>query len=215
MRHLELYGTGVDYTRSAWDAAKVTANPTPLKSKAAGWGPVSRYVADNLVRLRKARGLSTTRLAAELKEIGHSIPATGITRIEKGERRVDVDDLAALAVALKVSPTAFLLPPTLVGTVEVAPKRSVPAVEAWMWATSRQPLGLPTGGEERRAALDDHQVHSLPPGIRRWSPGEVGMSLDDQAMLVAQMEHISFREAREKVYGRAGAQLPESEGGNL
>jgi transcriptional regulator with XRE-family HTH domain len=160
------------------------------------------------------RSLSTTRLSAALKEIGHSIPATGITRIEKGQRRVDVDDLAALAIALKVSPTALLLPPTLVGNVEVAPKRSVPAVEAWMWATSRQPLGLPTAGESRRAALDDHQVHSLPPGIRRWSPGEVGMSLDDQATVVAQMEHISFSEAREKVYGRAGAELPESEVGN-
>lgn len=189
----------------------MTANQTQGAPK--GWGPVSRHVADNLVRLRKARSLSTTRLSAALKEIGHSIPATGITRIEKGERRVDVDDLAALAVALKVSPTAFLLPPTLIGDVEVAPKRSVPAVEAWMWATSRQPLGLPKEGEARRAALDDHQVHSLPPGLRRWSPSEVGMSLDDQAMVVAKMERIPFSEAREKVYGRAGAELPESEVG--
>lgn len=171
MRHLRLYGTDVDYTRNAWDAAKVTANPTPPKPKPTGWGPVSRYVADNLVRLRKARGLSTTRLSAELKGIGHSIPATGITRIEKGERRVDVDDLAALAVALKVSPTAFLLPQTLVGDVQIAPECSVTAVEAWMWATSRQPLGLPREqSEEKRAVLDDHQLHSLPPGLRTWRP---------------------------------------------
>lgn len=210
MRHLRLYGTNVDYTRSAWDAAKVTANPTPPKSKAAGWGPVSRYVADNLVRLRKARSLSTTRLSAELKEIGHSIPATGITRIEKGERRVDVDDLMALAAALKVSPTAFLLPPTLVGDVEIAPDLTLPAVEAWLWATSRRPLSLPGEGEARSTASDDHQVHSLPPGLRQWRPDNtIETTLEELAGTVARTERIGIGEAVREVYRRAGEPLPE------
>jgi hypothetical protein len=114
--------------------------------------------------------LSTTRLSAALKEIGHAIPPTGITRIEKGTRRVDSDDLVALAVVLKVSPTALLLPSTIVGTVELTDGKAVAALDAWLWATSQQPLDRPEGGEERSAARDDHQVYSLPPGLRRWWP---------------------------------------------
>lgn len=146
----------------------MAANTPPDAPK--GWGPVSRYVAANVLRLRTARGLSTTRLSAALKEIGHSIPPTGITRIEKGERRVDADDLVALAVALRVSPTALLLPPTIGGEVELTAGKTVDAINAWMWMTSERPLEVPKGKEEESAARDDHQVNSLPPGLRRWWP---------------------------------------------
>jgi transcriptional regulator with XRE-family HTH domain len=162
-------------------------------------------VADNLVRLRKARGLSTTRLSAALKGIGHSIPATGITRIEKGERRVDVDDLVALAVALDVSPTAFLLPPTVVGEVDVAGGKTVKALNAWMWVNGRRPLDTPDDEEEAGAALDDHQIHSLPPGLRKWRPqDEVTVTLEDQVPVVAAMRRVSEEDARREVYRRAG-----------
>lgn len=204
MRHLRLYGTDVDYTRNAWDAAKVTANPTPPEPKPTGWGPVSRYVADNLVRLRADRSFSTTRLSAALKEIGHAIPATGITRIEKGQRRVDVDDLVALAVALRVSPTALLLPPTVVGEVEVAGSKSVKALDAWLWMNGQRPLESPEGEEQAGAAIDDHQIHSLPPGLRKWRPQDVKVTLEDQVAVVAAMDRITPDEARREVHRRAG-----------
>src|SRR3954469_12722831 len=113
----------------------MTATTPPSEGRDTGWGPISRYVAETLVRLRTTRGLSTTRLSAALKEIGHAIPPTGITRIEKGTRRVDSDDLVALAVVLKVSPTALLLPSTIVGTVELTDGKAVAALDAWLWAT--------------------------------------------------------------------------------
>lgn len=182
----------------------MTANPTPPKPKPTGWGPVSRYAADNLVRLRKARGLSTTRLSAALKEIGHSIPATGITRIEKGERRVDVDDLVALSVALKVSPGALLLPPTVVGEVEVAGSKTVNALDAWLWMNGQRPLEALEDEEQAGAALDDHQIHSLPPGLRKWRPQDVTVTLEDQVAVVAAMDRTSEDEARREVYRRAG-----------
>ena len=147
----------------------MTANESE-RAPAKGWGPVSRCAAANLKRLRKDSGLSTTRLSAALKEIEHNIPPTGITRIEKGERRVDVDDLMALAVVLKVSPTALLLPLTLVGEVDLTEGKTVPALDAWMWATSSRPLDLPKEEEARRTAMDEHQVRSLPPGLRKWRP---------------------------------------------
>lgn len=68
-------------------------------------GPSGRQVADNVARLRRARGLSTRGLAKALDEHGRSIPSSGLSRIEQGTRRVDVDDLLALAAALGVTPT--------------------------------------------------------------------------------------------------------------
>lgn len=79
--------------------------------------------------------MSTTELAAALEERDNPIPATGITRIEKGQRRVDADDLVALADSLNVAPLTLLLPPTAGGElVDLTPNRQVTARIAWQWA---------------------------------------------------------------------------------
>lgn len=49
-------------------------------------------------------------LAKQLRENGHPIPVSSIGRIESGDRRIEVDDLMAIALALGVSPLALLLP---------------------------------------------------------------------------------------------------------
>ncbi|MET8766303.1 helix-turn-helix transcriptional regulator [Streptomyces sp. NPDC004658] len=62
--------------------------------------------------MRAARGLSLRELAARLASAGHSLSADAINKIENGReagderqvRRVDVDDLHALAAALNVRP---------------------------------------------------------------------------------------------------------------
>ncbi|WP_019073235.1 helix-turn-helix domain-containing protein [Streptomyces hokutonensis] len=96
-------------------------------------------MAANLVRLRQERGLSTTRLASRLEELGNPIPATGITRIEKGQRRVDADDLVALADAFNVSPTTLLLPPTYGDDlVQLTREHEVTSRTAWRWAEGHQ-----------------------------------------------------------------------------
>ncbi|WP_435270613.1 helix-turn-helix domain-containing protein [Streptomyces sp. 1222.5] len=99
-------------------------------------------VRDNVQRLRKARGLTTYQLAQKLAEIGRPIPQSGISRIESGARRVDVDDLTALALALGVSPSALLITRTLTPdeAVGVTGVGEVPALAAWDWADGLTPL---------------------------------------------------------------------------
>jgi transcriptional regulator with XRE-family HTH domain len=70
--------------------------------------PVSRQVARNLVRLRKQRQLTVRALSARLAELGRPLLPSAISKIETGGRRVDVDDLVALAAVLDV-PVAQLL----------------------------------------------------------------------------------------------------------
>jgi transcriptional regulator with XRE-family HTH domain len=73
-------------------------------------GPVGKQVAENVKEFRKQAGGMTVRdLSAKVTELGRKILPSGITKIEKGERRVDADDLAALATALNVSPPRLLM----------------------------------------------------------------------------------------------------------
>lgn len=84
-------------------------------------GPVGENVAANLVRLRTERRLSVRQLSTALGQMGRPVTASGITRIEKLKRRVDVDDLVALATALSVTPAQLLDPPTGCGTCHGTP----------------------------------------------------------------------------------------------
>lgn len=74
-------------------------------------GGIGLHVAQNIARLRQVRNLTTRSLSGLTAEVGRTIPASGITRIESGERRVDVDDLAVLAQVLGVKPEDLLTPP--------------------------------------------------------------------------------------------------------
>lgn len=75
-------------------------------------GPTAETLSRNLTRLREAKGLTFTQVSKRLADGGRSISPLAVRRIEDGERRVDVDDLMALAIALDVSPTYFLMPDT-------------------------------------------------------------------------------------------------------
>ncbi|MEU1445492.1 helix-turn-helix domain-containing protein [Streptomyces mirabilis] len=84
-------------------------------------GPVGDQLRTNLVRIRQSRSLSTTALALKMAALGRPMHATGVTKIEKGDRRVDVDDLAVLAKALHVSVTQLLEPPANCDTCRGTP----------------------------------------------------------------------------------------------
>lgn len=72
-----------------------------------------RAVAANVKRLREEQNLGYAELSRRLDEqADRDIPPLGLRRIESHERRVDADDLVALAVALSVSPLTLLMPDT-------------------------------------------------------------------------------------------------------
>ena len=88
--------------------------------------------------------------------------------------RTAVASILVLAVALDTSPGRLLMPPTVVGDVELMTGKTVTALDAWMWATFRRPLDVPEGDDG--TALVEHQVRSLPVGLRRCpEPGRAGI----------------------------------------
>ncbi|WP_068149069.1 helix-turn-helix domain-containing protein [Rhodococcoides corynebacterioides] len=65
---------------------------------------------ENVARVRREQGLTLRDVADRLSNTERPIAHNTISEIERGARRVDVDDLMALAAALSVSPVALLFP---------------------------------------------------------------------------------------------------------
>ncbi len=149
-------------------------------------GPTGELVAANLALLRGNRGMSTTQLSRLLDRLGRPIPPTGITKIEKCTRRVDVDDLMALAAALRVSPSRLLLMSTdrPEDTVDVTGFGEVSSHDAWDWLDGIRPLRAPVaaegtgsgGAESELGALLDFALWSRPTGRRDKTLREVGLN---------------------------------------
>ena len=109
-------------------------------------GPVGHHVRVAVEHLREARGLTKKQLSERVAELGRHIPPLGISRIEAGTRRVDADDLVALALALNVSPLALLLPqPGVSDTyIKLTTEQVTRLSRAWRWAAglSAMPAGM-------------------------------------------------------------------------
>nr|WP_062336140.1 helix-turn-helix transcriptional regulator [Herbidospora sakaeratensis] len=73
-------------------------------------GPTARAVAANIRARRATLGLSYEGVVARLQLQGHYATQQLLSRIELGQRRVDVDDLVALAAALDTTPAELLTP---------------------------------------------------------------------------------------------------------
>lgn len=103
-------------------------------------------------RLREGRRLSYVDLSRRLDDVGRPIPPLGLRRIEAGDRRIDVDDLAALALALEVSPLAILLPNERSAVVDGGKDYSPQQI--WEWAIGKWPLS----GDPVTFVRDSHPV---------------------------------------------------------
>lgn len=117
---------------------------TSSSSKKVGLGPTGEAVSRNVARLRG--GMQYKQLAERLAELGRPIPTLGLRRIEDGERRVDADDLVALAIALGVTPNTLLFPHVDDGdSVAITGADGLSLGRVWRWAEGSQPLA----GDER------------------------------------------------------------------
>lgn len=96
------------------------------KARSGRLGATGETVRRNIRWIRDARGMSGAELSQGIGRLGRPIPLLGIQRIEAGTRRVDVDDLMAIAVALGVSPSSLLMPLQHDGSEE-RPDAAVPS----------------------------------------------------------------------------------------
>ncbi|MEV6212141.1 helix-turn-helix domain-containing protein [Kitasatospora sp. NPDC051914] len=122
-------------------------------------GPTGDQLRANIARLRAERGMTKKELSDRVGELGRPIPPLGITRLEAGTRRVDADDLMALAAALNVSPGTLLLPHEQPSGDKTDPYEywikatgigHVPWETAWRWMHGEYPAADVPPKEVRR-----------------------------------------------------------------
>ncbi|MBS9532604.1 helix-turn-helix transcriptional regulator [Mycobacterium sp. M1] len=136
-----------------------------------GWAGVT--VMHNLPRFRGLRRMTMGDLSERLTALGRPMSVPTLSAVENGKRRIDVDDLVHLALALDVSPIALLMPATEsldddIGDTPGAPDHSPPrAIDWWQWLRSEHPLW-------EGPATDPHDVETwrrsvIPPWARKAS----------------------------------------------
>lgn len=126
-----------------------------MAGKESARGPTSDTVKANTSAARESQNLNYTQVSDRLTRAGWPISAVGVRRIESGERRIDVDDLVALAVALKVSPITLLMPTHLTpdDSVLATAVGDLPADELFAWLRGDAPLPDDAGPAPRSWAL--------------------------------------------------------------
>jgi transcriptional regulator with XRE-family HTH domain len=128
------------------DALDEIARGRSEETSAAGIvGSSGERAARRIGELRRSLGLTLADLERRLGELGRPIPVSSLSKIENGQRRVDVDDLLALALALDASPNAILLPGAddLGDDVALAPGHVMDGASAWRWASKDVPVARP------------------------------------------------------------------------
>ncbi len=182
-----------DLTRLA-----TSINITVMATRPVEIDVTGKETARNIERLRTQLGISQRQLAVRLTELGRPVPGTALSKIERGERRVDVDDLVAIAIALGVSPSTLLLPNVADDTeAKVTGAGTVTAKAAWDWADGISPLLPPpddtdAGGEGGTLA---HGLRARPEGRRAdhlVAPPEEGHPLSrlTKTELIQLLDHL-------------------------
>ncbi|MGP5014175.1 helix-turn-helix domain-containing protein [Glutamicibacter ardleyensis] len=118
-------------------------------------GGTGETVRQNVKRLRG--GMQFKELSEKLSDAGRPIPTLGLRRIEAGERRVDADDLVALAVVFGVSPLSILLPSDgahdLASPLTGVNNHEVAHNVQWLWALGEEPLIMGSDADNKRFKL--------------------------------------------------------------
>lgn len=84
-------------------------------------GPAGNNLRRNVRRLREQHRWSYREVEERLARAGRAISTLGLSAIDTGERRVDVDDLVALAAVFDLSVEELLQPPADCETCHGAP----------------------------------------------------------------------------------------------
>lgn len=107
-----------------------TMNGPPQQDRSPG-----AIFAKSLRFYRTDRGLGLRELAERLEELGHPIHFSALGKIETGHRKVLLDDVVAISIALDV-PVAMLASPAVDALpVSMTPAFTVDAFTVWSWWT--------------------------------------------------------------------------------
>jgi transcriptional regulator with XRE-family HTH domain len=152
---------------------------------------------DAVRKLRTSAEMTYRELSERLSDLGRKIPELGLSRLERGERRADADDLTALALALESTPNALMLPeisrPTVAARFELTPLAGGTPAQLWEWAQGEVPLRTPL-----KPIWDDEGAHRLYHFLSRGKPyllAEGAAAADRIARRPGDLDRLALLEA--------------------
>lgn len=170
-----------------------------------------------LRKWRNRRGFTTSELAEKMGELGQPIHASAVTKIEKGDRGVTLDEWIAFAAALNVPPVALILP--LDGAharVHLTTKSEIHPHLALEWIIGAEPLA-----STRRYAIDQTGWQEGSHEVRLWHRLRVAQDAvhtadqrlralkDDEETRQARIERLRELVATTTEMQRAGVTPPQ------
>ncbi len=102
--------------------------------------PASAVVAERIRQLRKEKRWTQTDLAEAVTGFGHPMHQTAIAKIEAKQRKVSVEDLLVLALALDVPPPLLFLPFDRDEDLALTPTTATYPWRVWEWLHGEEPL---------------------------------------------------------------------------
>jgi transcriptional regulator with XRE-family HTH domain len=111
-------------------------------------GTPEGVVAARVRQLRDEQGFTLEALAQECFLVGYPLSRDVLHSIEQGRRRVNVNDMIALARVFEVSPLVLLLPDERATPVTLTEGRTSPALGVYEWLMGLRP-------SPRRFPVDD------------------------------------------------------------
>jgi len=118
-------------------------------------------IAENVARIRKDRPWSQREFAEHLAAAGLKIHASAVAKIETGERRVSIEELLQIAVALDVTPMALLLAHDG-APLAISPDLNVNQDWAQDWISGLSPLPAGwTGAGDQYETADGQKVDAF------------------------------------------------------
>jgi 8-oxo-dGTP pyrophosphatase MutT (NUDIX family)/transcriptional regulator with XRE-family HTH domain len=113
--------------------------------------------------IRERRRLSQDDLARLAGRLGRPMTRQIVSKTEAGDRRIDVDDLVALAIALDTTPNRLLLSADASNdeSMELTSEVTVSTLDAWRWATGDEPLPAGTAPPDRQMLVRDDRERSF------------------------------------------------------
>ena len=187
-------------------------------------GAIGRALTAAVDELREARGWSWRRVSAGLEAAGRPILPLGLTRMMRGERRTDVDELVALSLLFGVNPSALLFPrhADRDEPVELTPAFSQRADVVWDWADGRAPMPARQAGPgepvtRTMAEVLDFTQHARPDMARYRSHPAVAAAEQLIAVILGSLNRPDGDDGPERIrraFQRLGLEVDEMLGGD-
>lgn len=163
-------------------------------------GSTGKTVSENIRRIRESKNMPYAELSRRLEALECPIPELGLRNIERGQRKVDTDELVALAIVLKTTPAFLLMHDTknMEDLVELPGHDPLPAIRVWDWITGAEPI---PGGAKDKTEFFQATLQSQPAWRIELLEQVFEMSKDKDFPLVLNQAAVKLFEKRQRANG--------------